>query len=88
MQAAGPEAVDLTKESEATKKLYGMDDEATAKFGANCLMARRLVERGVRFIELYSRQRQRLGRAQRHRRQSRRRCAGRPTSRRADCLRT
>jgi Protein of unknown function (DUF1501) len=54
MQAAGPEAVDLTKESEATKKLYGMDDEATSKFGTNCLMARRLVERGVRFVELYS----------------------------------
>ena len=54
MQAAGPEAVDLGKESEATKKLYGMDDEATAKFGTNCLMARRLVERGVRFVELYS----------------------------------
>jgi len=54
MQAAGPEAVDLTKETEATKKLYGMDDEATAKFGTNCLLARRLVERGVRFIELYS----------------------------------
>ena len=54
MQAAAPEAVDLNKESEATRKLYGMDDEATAKFGANCLLARRLVERGVRFIELYS----------------------------------
>ena len=53
MQAAGPEAIDLTKESEATKKLYGMDDEATAKFGTNCLLARRMVERGVRFIELY-----------------------------------
>jgi len=54
MQAAGPEAVDLTKESEATEKLYGMDDEATSKFGTNCLLARRLVERGVRFVELYS----------------------------------
>jgi hypothetical protein len=54
MQAAGPEAVDLSKESEATKKLYGIDDETTAKFGTNCLMARRLVERGVRFVELYS----------------------------------
>jgi len=54
MQAAGPEAVDLTKETEATKKLYGMDDEATSKFGTNCLLARRLVERGVRFVELYS----------------------------------
>jgi hypothetical protein len=54
MQAAAPEAVDLTKESEATRKLYGMDNEVTAKFGANCLLARRLAERGVRFIELYS----------------------------------
>jgi hypothetical protein len=54
MQKVAPDAVDLSKESEATKKLYGMDDEPTAKFGANCLMARRLVERGVRFVELYS----------------------------------
>jgi hypothetical protein len=54
MQKVAPEVVDLSKESEATKKLYGMDDEPTAKFGANCLMARRLVERGVRFVELYS----------------------------------
>ncbi len=54
MQAAGPEAVDLTKESDATKKLYGLDEEPTAKFGMNCLLARRLVERGVRFVELYS----------------------------------
>ena len=54
MQAAGPEAVDLTKETDATKQLYGMDEEATSKFGTNCLLARRLVERGVRFVELYS----------------------------------
>jgi hypothetical protein len=53
MQAAAPEAVDLTKESEATRKLYGMDEEVTAKNGANCLLARRLVERGVRFVEVY-----------------------------------
>jgi hypothetical protein len=54
MQAAAPDAVDLTKESDATRKLYGMDNEVTAKFGTNCLLARRMVERGVRFIELYS----------------------------------
>jgi len=54
MQSAAPEAVDLNSESEATKKLYGMDDPVTSKFGTNCLLARRLVERGVRFIELYS----------------------------------
>ncbi|MDA2930167.1 DUF1501 domain-containing protein [Acidobacteria bacterium AH-259-O06] len=54
MQSAAPEAVDLSKESEATRKLYGLDDEATEKFGRNCLLARRLVERGVRFVQLYS----------------------------------
>src|SRR5437867_1308681 len=54
MQSAAPEAVDLNKESEATKKLYGIDEPETAAFGANCLLARRLVERGVRFVELYA----------------------------------
>ena len=54
MQASAPEAVDLTKESEATKKLYGMDNLATQKYGTMCLVARRLVERNVRFIQLYS----------------------------------
>jgi hypothetical protein len=54
MQAAGPEAVDLSKESEAPRRLYGIDDDATRKFGTNCLLARRLVERGVRFVELYA----------------------------------
>ncbi len=54
MQSAAPEAVDIVKESEATRKLYGLDEEATAAFGANCLLARRLVERGVRFVELYA----------------------------------
>jgi Protein of unknown function (DUF1501) len=54
MQSAAPEAVDLSKESEATKKLYGIDNPATAKYGTMCLLARRLVERNVRFIQLYS----------------------------------
>jgi len=54
MQSAAPEAVDLSKESEVTRKLYGLDNPATAKYGAMCLMARRLVERNVRFIQLYS----------------------------------
>jgi hypothetical protein len=54
MQAQAPEAVDLNKESAATKQLYGIDDPKTATFGRNCLLARRLVERGVRFIQLYS----------------------------------
>jgi len=53
MQAAAPEAVDLAKESELTKQLYGMDEEPTRRFGALCLLARRLVERGVRFVQLY-----------------------------------
>jgi uncharacterized protein (DUF1501 family) len=49
-----PEAVDLSKESEATKKLYGLDNPVTQKYGTMCLLARRLVERNVRFIQLYS----------------------------------
>jgi Protein of unknown function (DUF1501) len=54
MQSAAPEAIDLAKESEATKKLYGIENPATAKYGTMCLLARRLVERKVRFIQLYS----------------------------------
>ena len=54
MQAHAPEAVDLTHESEATKRLYGLDNLITEKFGRRCLMARRLVERGVRFVQVYS----------------------------------
>jgi hypothetical protein len=54
MQAHAPEAVDLSSESEATKQLYGLDDERCADFGRKCLMARRLVERGVRFVQIYS----------------------------------
>jgi hypothetical protein len=53
MQTSAPEAVDLSKESDATKKLYGLEDPETRAFGKNCLLARRLVERGVRFVELY-----------------------------------
>lgn len=54
MQSAAPEAVDLSKESEATKKLYGIGGGITDDFGRKCLLARRLAERGVRFIQLYS----------------------------------
>jgi hypothetical protein len=54
MQAEAPEVVDLSKESEATKELYGLDKDETAIFGRNCLLARRLVEHGVRFVQLYS----------------------------------
>lgn len=54
MQQHAPEAVDLSKESKETKKLYGLDDPQTVEFGTRCLLARRLVERGVRFVQLYS----------------------------------
>ena len=54
MQSEAPDAVDLTKESEATRKLYGIDEAITEDFGQKCLLARRLVQRGVRFIQLYS----------------------------------
>jgi hypothetical protein len=54
MQATAPEAVDVSKESEETKKLYGLDNENTRDFGFRCLLARRMVERGVPFIQLYS----------------------------------
>lgn len=54
MQAQAPEAVDLSQETEATQKLYGLDQKDTQVYGRNCLLARRLVERGVRFIQLYS----------------------------------
>lgn len=53
MQTAAPNAIDLDKESEATKRLYGVDEDATRQFGTNCLLARRLVEHGVRFVEVY-----------------------------------
>jgi hypothetical protein len=54
MQQHAPEAVDLSQETEATRTRYGLDDKATADFGTRCLLARRLVERGVRFVQLYS----------------------------------
>jgi uncharacterized protein (DUF1501 family) len=54
MQSEAPEAVDLNQESAATKKLYGIDEPMTDDFGRKCLLARRLVERGVRFVQLYS----------------------------------
>jgi hypothetical protein len=54
MQAEAPEAVDLARETAATRALYGLDQKETAKFGGMCLLARRLVERGVRFVQLYS----------------------------------
>jgi uncharacterized protein (DUF1501 family) len=54
MQEHAPEAVDLARETEETQKLYGLDNPRTADFGRRCLLARRLVERGVRFVQLYS----------------------------------
>ncbi len=54
MQMAAPEALDLNKESEETRKLYGIGDKRCEHFAKQCLMARRLVERGVRFVQIYS----------------------------------
>ncbi|MBL4886118.1 MAG: DUF1501 domain-containing protein [Planctomycetaceae bacterium] len=54
MQAEAPEAVDLSKESKQTLDDYGVGTKPTDEFGRNCLVARRLVERGVRFVQLYS----------------------------------
>ena len=52
MQAKAPDVMDLSDESEATKKLYGIDEKPTDNFGRQCLMARRLAERGVRYIQV------------------------------------
>ena len=54
MQLSAPEAFDLGSETESTRKLYGLDEPATADFGRRCLLARRLVERGVRFVQVWS----------------------------------
>src|SRR5215471_674949 len=54
MQSAAPETVDFTKETPATLRLYGIGETVTNDFGRKCLLARRLVERGVRFIQIYS----------------------------------
>ena len=54
MQAEAPGVVDLSRETAATKALYGLEEKETAVFGRNCLLARRLVEHGVRFVQLYS----------------------------------
>jgi hypothetical protein len=54
MQEHAPQAVDFAQETEDTLKLYGIDRQGTADFGRKCLLARRLVERGVRFIQVYS----------------------------------
>jgi hypothetical protein len=53
MQAAAPAAIDISGESPATRRLYGLDDPVTADYGKRCLMARRLVEEGVRFVQVF-----------------------------------
>jgi uncharacterized protein (DUF1501 family) len=54
MQLSAPEVLDVSRETEATRKLYGLDEQATADFGRNCLIARRMLERGVRFVQVWS----------------------------------
>jgi hypothetical protein len=54
MQGCAPEAVDISKESDETRRLYGLDHPITEPFGKQCLLARRLVERGVRFVQLFN----------------------------------
>jgi uncharacterized protein (DUF1501 family) len=53
MQTHAPEVVDTSRESQATRRLYGLDRAETAEFGLRCLLARRMVERGVRFVQVY-----------------------------------
>jgi len=53
MQSAAPEAFDLSREPSKVKAMYGLDDKPTEVFGRQCLLARRLVERGVRFVQVY-----------------------------------
>lgn len=54
MQSHAPEAVDLTKESTKTLEMYGVNNKKTSEFGKKCLLARRMVERGVRYVQLYA----------------------------------
>jgi hypothetical protein len=54
LQLSAPEVLDLSSETQATKALYGLDQPVTEDFGRNCLIARRLLERGVRFVQVYS----------------------------------
>ena len=55
LQLSGsPEVLNITGESEATKQLYGLDEKITEDFGTRCLIARRLLERGVRFVQVWS----------------------------------
>ena len=54
MQSEAPGVVDISSENDVTKKLYGIDEPVTREFGTRCLLARRMVERGVRFVQIYA----------------------------------
>jgi hypothetical protein len=54
LQLSAPEVMDISKESPATLRLYGIDEKVTEDFGRNCLVARRMLERGVRFVQIWS----------------------------------
>jgi uncharacterized protein (DUF1501 family) len=54
MQSAAKEALDISKETESTHKMYGLDEEPTREYGTRCLIARRLIERGVRYIQIFT----------------------------------
>jgi hypothetical protein len=54
LQLSAPEVLDISKESATTRRLYGLDEQITEDFGRNCLIARRLLERGVRFVQVWS----------------------------------
>ncbi len=54
MQASAPDLVDISQESESTLRMYGLDQDDTRDYGGRCLLARRMIERGVRFVQVYS----------------------------------
>lgn len=54
MQVAATDALDLSQETKATQEMYGMHDKETAEYGSRCLIARRMIERGVRFVQVYT----------------------------------
>ena len=54
MQSSAPELVAINEETAATQRMYGMDQPLTQEFGTRCLLARRMIERGVRFVQVYS----------------------------------
>ncbi len=66
MQAEVPELLDLSDETEGTRKLYGLDEADTEEFGRECILARRMIERGVRFVELLSPRRKNVDRWDQH----------------------